>query len=65
MDLSKNIKVVFLPPNTTPLLQLMNQGVIATFKAYNLCRTFARLVEATDGENKPSVCNRILGKLQY
>jgi hypothetical protein len=50
MDLSENIKVVFLPPNTTPLLQLMDQGVTATFKAYYLCRTFAKLIEATDGK---------------
>jgi hypothetical protein len=27
MDLSENINVVILPPNTTPLLQLMDQGV--------------------------------------
>jgi hypothetical protein len=33
IDLSKNIKVVFLPPNTSPLLQPMDQGVTATFKS--------------------------------
>lgn len=34
IDLSENVKVTFLPPNTTPLLQSMDQKVIATFKAY-------------------------------
>jgi hypothetical protein len=32
-DLHPNIKVVFLPPLTTSLIQPMDQGVTATFKA--------------------------------
>ena len=54
-DLHDNIKVVFLPPNTTALIQPMDQGVIAAFKAYYLRRTFDQLLLATDGEDKQSV----------
>ena len=35
------IKVVFLLPNTTSLIQLMDQSVITAFKVYYLRRTFA------------------------
>jgi hypothetical protein len=46
-DLYPNIKVVFLPPNTTSWTQPMDQGVIAAFKAYCLRRTFAQAIAAT------------------
>ncbi|KAJ4430620.1 hypothetical protein ANN_19209, partial [Periplaneta americana] len=32
-DLHENVKVVFLPPNTTALIKPMDQGVIATYNA--------------------------------
>eukprot|EP00061_Rhincodon_typus_P018691 g47972.t1 len=48
-ELSANIKVLFLPRNTTSLLQPIDQGVIAPFKAYYLRRTFKRLIAATEG----------------
>lgn len=35
-----NIKVVFLPQNTTSLFEPMDQGFIAIFKANNLKKTF-------------------------
>jgi len=35
-----NIQVVFLPPNITPVLKPMDEGVIATFMRYYLRRTF-------------------------
>ncbi|KAG6933178.1 tigger transposable element derived 1 [Chelydra serpentina] len=50
-----NVKVLFLPPNTTPLLQPMDQGVMATFNTYYLRRTFSMLIKETAGEGKPSV----------
>ena len=42
-----NIEVVFLPPNTTSLLQPMDMGVISTFKAYYLRRTIKNLLDAS------------------
>jgi hypothetical protein len=47
-DFHTNVKVVFLPPNMTLILQPMDQSVIANFKAYYLQRTFAQAVEAID-----------------
>uniref|UniRef100_A0A8C4RA68 HTH CENPB-type domain-containing protein n=1 Tax=Eptatretus burgeri TaxID=7764 RepID=A0A8C4RA68_EPTBU len=50
-DFHPDIKVLYLPPNTTTLLQPMDQGVIASFKAYYLRRTFSQATKATEGEN--------------
>ncbi|XP_045104158.1 tigger transposable element-derived protein 1-like [Portunus trituberculatus] len=47
-DFNPNVKVVYLPPNTTALLQPMDQGVIASFKAYYLRRTIAMALQATE-----------------
>ncbi|XP_046382271.1 tigger transposable element-derived protein 1-like [Ischnura elegans] len=49
-DLNEFIKVIFLPPNTTSLLQPMEQGVIALFKAYYLRKTFADAIATRDGD---------------
>ncbi|XP_038669700.1 tigger transposable element-derived protein 1-like [Scyliorhinus canicula] len=54
-DLSENVKVIFLPPNVTSLIQPMTQGAIAAFKAYYLRRIFSQLIIETGGENAPSV----------
>ena len=37
-----NVQIVFLPPNTTSLIQPMDQGVIATLKAFYRRITFAK-----------------------
>jgi len=54
-DLSENVKFVFLPPNTTSLIQPMDQGVISTFKTYYLRRSLKLLLNKTDGANKPTI----------
>ena len=40
-DFHPDVKVVYLPPNTTSLIQPMGQGVIATFKRYYTRRVVA------------------------
>nr|XP_032621542.1 tigger transposable element-derived protein 1-like [Chelonoidis abingdonii] len=54
-DLWKNVKVVFLLPNTTSLIQPMDQEAIAAFNTYYLCHTFNQLIRGTDGEGKPAI----------
>ena len=49
------VEIVFLPPTTTSLLQPMDQGVIANFKAYYLRRTFRLLFHAIDGPSQESI----------
>ena len=44
----KNVHLVFLPPNTTSLLQLMDQGVIKSLKVHYLGRVVRRLCRALD-----------------
>ncbi|XP_068959389.1 tigger transposable element-derived protein 1-like isoform X2 [Petaurus breviceps papuanus] len=49
-DFNENVKVVYLPPNTTSLLQPMDQGVMVDFKAYYLRITFAQAIAALDAD---------------
>ncbi|XP_059762013.1 tigger transposable element-derived protein 1-like isoform X2 [Balaenoptera ricei] len=53
--LSAHVRVEFLPKNTSALIQPMNQGVIAAFKAHYLHRTLSQLVQETAGTDRPSV----------
>lgn len=53
-DLYPNIEV-FLPPNTTSLIQQMDQGVIAALKAHDLARTFAQVVAATEEDTEQTL----------
>ena len=43
--------VKYLPKNTTALIQPMDQGAIATFKAHYLRRTFRKLIHETASES--------------
>ncbi|XP_042226459.1 tigger transposable element-derived protein 1-like [Homarus americanus] len=54
-DLSDNVRVEYIPKNTTSLLQPMDQGVIANFKEYYLRTTFLQLIKSIDGEDKPTI----------
>ncbi|KAM6471903.1 tigger transposable element-derived protein 1-like isoform 2-T2 [Liasis olivaceus] len=54
-SLHPDVKVVYLPKNTTPLLQPMDQGAISAFKAYYLRATFAKALAATE-DDRISLC---------
>ncbi|XP_063148794.1 tigger transposable element-derived protein 1-like [Candoia aspera] len=49
-SLHPDVKVVYLPKNSSPLLQPMDQGAISAFKAYYLHATFAKAVAATQDD---------------
>ncbi|KAK1327341.1 hypothetical protein QTO34_018110 [Cnephaeus nilssonii] len=51
-DFHPNVKVVYLPPSTSSLLQPMGQGIIASFKAYYLRGTFAMAFRATEKDKE-------------
>ncbi|XP_058029618.1 tigger transposable element-derived protein 1-like isoform X2 [Ahaetulla prasina] len=49
-SLHPNIKVVYLPQNTTTLVQPVGQGAISAFKAYYLHAVFAKAFATVDHE---------------
>ncbi|XP_068941605.1 tigger transposable element-derived protein 1-like [Petaurus breviceps papuanus] len=54
-DLSDNVRVEYLTENKADPVQPMGQGVISTFKAHYLRKTFQYLIGGTDGEDKGTV----------
>nr|XP_031850389.1 tigger transposable element-derived protein 1-like [Nomia melanderi] len=51
-DLSHpNVKIVFLPPKTTSLLQPLDQGIIYTFKTYYIRKSLQWILDITNSKS--------------
>lgn len=50
-----NVKLVYLPPNTTSLIQPMDQGIIANFKRHYRSLVLRQLMTTIDQDNESSL----------
>ena len=50
-----NINVIFLPPNTTFLIQLLDQGIIATSNSYYTRLTFSYILDMMENNDSLTV----------
>lgn len=50
-----NIQVKFLPPNTTSLIQPLDQGVFAAFKLYYTRRCFQRILDSIELDSAETI----------
>ncbi|XP_054747303.1 tigger transposable element-derived protein 1-like [Anastrepha obliqua] len=51
----ENVQVLFLPPHTTSLIQPLDQEIIATFKTYNINKTFQYIMDILDKDKTLAV----------
>ena len=51
----ENVQVLFLLPNSTSLIQPLDQGIIATFKTYYIKRTFQYILDTLDKDKTLTV----------